>query len=183
MRIQVTSKGKKPLNFIEDVSTYFHAEIQERLADMGQETAERMREVIRTSKKRPSFGSNLEDTIQSDILDSTAGIEIRIGNVNALKSDAPYWEVLNNGGYTPFSTEQTGCLAAPPGSFEGNAPIKGGSGQHWERTDKQHGFYMKPIKAIEGIRYIEIAVKDLENKLNTETKAWIISQIDKQAKS
>jgi len=170
--VKITTSGKNPINFLHDIPTRFYPEMQSRLVELAEMTVNRMREIISSSKKRPSMGSNLEDTITSEILDSTGGIGIGIGNITYLKSKAPYFEVLNEGGYVPYST----VGGAPLGSFYGDRPVVGGSGQNWERSGEK-GFFMKPKKPIEGIHYIEIAGKELTQKIEIETKTWINNEL------
>jgi hypothetical protein len=128
-----------------------------------------MRDTIAENKKRPSLGDNLEKTIDKEILkDTPYAFEIGIGNINKLKTDAPYFEVLDAGGYVPYSTVK----AAPPGSFEGDSAIKGGDGQNWERSGGK-GLYMKPKKAIEGIDYIGKGIRFCEILLMTKiSEVW-----------
>jgi len=162
IRINIEFKdGKRFSNLIRYIANNLvYPEAQEQVRILGHHAAENMQETIRNNKKRPSFGSNLEDSITAETLETTGGVEVGIGKISKLKTDAPYFEVLDAGGYVPYSTRK----AAPPGSFEGDRPISGGSGQHWERSGGK-GFYMKPKKAIEGINYISKAISFIDKEL------------------
>ncbi len=177
MQLKVSSKGKDPLQFINDIKYQFFPEVEGKIIEFSEFTVNRMREIIKANKKRPSLGSNLEDTIDYEILNSVGGVSVGIGNLTLLDSKAPYYEVLNNGGYIPYSTRN----AAPLGSFYGDRPIQGGSGQNWERSGNK-GFLMIPKKPIEGILYIDQAARDLKNKLEIELRDWIQIEIEKQAR-
>jgi len=162
IRISIDWQGQKGLDnlirYIENNLVY--AEAQEGVRVLGHHTADNMRETISSSKKRPSFGNNLESNINAETLNTTGGVEVGIGRISQLKANAPYFEVLDVGGYVPYSTAK----GAPLGSFYGDPPIPGGSGQNWERSGEK-GFFMKPSKAIEGIDYIGKAIRNLDKEL------------------
>ena len=177
-RVEIKTSGKNPISFINDVQAIFYPEMQAKLLSLSYDTVDVMREIIIQNKKRPSLGGNLEETLGVDLLNSVGGVEIGIGNIADLKARAPYFEVLNEGGYVPYSTKNG---LAPYGSFEGDRPEVGGSGQNWERSGNK-GFFMKPNKAIEGISYIDIAEKYLFASLDTITKKWINEELNKLGK-
>jgi len=176
-QVKITTKGKNPLNFIQDVQSIFYPEMQEKLVELSYNALAVMREIIVENKKRPSLGGNLEETLNVEVLNSTGGIEIGIGNIADLKAKAPYFEVLNDGGYVPYSTKNG---LAPYGSFEGDRPIPGMSGQNWERSGNK-GFFMSPAKAIEGIDYINLGAKYLNTNLEIIVKTWINQELNKIA--
>jgi hypothetical protein len=164
IRISVDWQGKKGLeNLIRYIQNNFiYGEAQETMVELADKTVDHMRTTISTSKKRHSFGNNLEKTIDKEILNTVSGIDIGIGNISKLKTDAPYYEVLDAGGYVPYSTRK----AAPPGSFEGDRADSSliGGNQNWERSGGE-GFYMKPKSPIEGLDYIGKAIRNLDNEL------------------
>jgi hypothetical protein len=176
-RVEIKNNGTNPLSFIQDIQYQFFPEMQEKLLDLSYDTLNMMREIIVSNKKRPSLGGNLEETLDVEILNSTAALEIGIGNIADLKAKAPYFEVLNDGGYVPYSS----AMAAPLGSFYGDRPETGGSGQNWERSGSK-GFLMKPKKVIEGISYIDLSEKNLIANLEIITKTWINSELNKMGK-
>jgi len=138
------------------------AEIQDRMNDLANESRDEMRKTISTSKKRKSFGSNLEDAIETELLETTGELVVGVGNVDKLKTDAPYFEVLDQGGYVPYSTRK----GAPLGSFEGDAPALDASASlNWERSGNK-GFFMKPKKAISPVGYVRQAVNFAEKQID-----------------
>jgi hypothetical protein len=162
IRISIDFVDEKKFNnlirYIENNLVY--GEAQEEMRVVGHHCADNMRETISSSKKRPSLGSNLEDNITAETINTTGGVEVGIGRISRLKANAPYFEVLNDGGYVPYSTAK----GAPLGSFYGDAPVPDGTGQNWERMGNV-GFFMKPKKAIEGIDYINKAILNLDREL------------------
>lgn len=164
IKINVEWEGKKGLeNLIRYIdNNLIYGEAQEKITILGEKTAEHMRNTISTSKKRRSFGNNLEDNIISEIINSVGGIEVGIGRISHLKTNAPYFEVLDKGGYIPYST----VGGAPLGSFEGDAPNSSvvSGNQIWERSGEK-GFFMKPKSPIEGIDYIGKAIRNLDKEL------------------
>jgi len=173
-RVSIKTSGKNPLEFIQDVQSILYPEIQEKLVRLSYDTIDVMREIIVQNKRRPSLGGNLEETLNVDVLNSVGGVEIGIGNIADLKAKAPYYEVLNDGGYIPYSS----VGGAPLGSFYGDRPEVGGNGQNWERSGEK-GFFMKPKKAIEAIGYIDSGAKYLTMSLEVITKKWINDELNK----
>ena len=175
IRIIIDWVGKKDFNnlikYIESDRLYFEA--QNLVNDLADKCVEDMQATITTSKKRPSLGSNLEDNITKEILNSTGGIEVGIGKISQLKTNAPYWEVLDQGGYVPYSTAK----GAPLGSFYGEPPITGGSGANWERSGNK-GFFMRPSKAIEGIDFIGKAIRNLDKELQSSIESLLKDYTD-----
>jgi hypothetical protein len=162
IKVTIDWKGKKGfenlIRYIDNNMVY--GEAQEQIRVIGHHCADNMRSTIKESKKRPSLGSNLEDNITAETLNTTAGVEVGIGRISKLKTNAPYYEVLDAGGYVPYSTVK----GAPLGSFYGNPPTAGGNGDNWERSGNK-GFFMKPKKPIEGIDYIGKAIRNLDIEL------------------
>ncbi len=137
----------------------------EDIVNISDKAVDNARETIKTSKKRHSLGDNLERNIDKEVLKlSENDVEIGIGNVNKLKTNAPYYEVLNDGGYVPYSTRK----GAPLGSFEGDRPDSAvvSGNQNWERSGEK-GYFMKPKKPIEGIGYIQKMIKFIDNQIRT----------------
>lgn len=182
IRITVDFKDKKKFsNLIRYIqNNLLYGEAQQRVRVAGHHTADHMKETISTSKKRHSLGSNLEDNIQAETLSTTGGIEVGIGRISLLKSVAPYFEVLNDGGYVPYSTAK----GAPLGSFEGDRPdpnIVSGN-QNWERSGNK-GFFMKPKTPIEGIDYIGKAIRNLDIELREQMRLWGEKFLDEMKKA
>ena len=161
-QIKITSKGKNPIQFLKEINGKIHFEFQEELVKTCEATAELMRQTIKDSIKRPGSTGKLENSIQSEVLDSTGGIKIGIGKISELPI---YWEVLNNGGYVP---------PANLGYFgDNNSPKAGASGEQWTHTGKSSDFLMKPKKPIEPVRYVEISEEQLTKHIEKEIKKFL----------
>jgi hypothetical protein len=151
---------EKLIKYIEDDSILFEA--QAAMLDVADATVDNMRTTIKENKKRPSKGDNLERNIDKEIINSTGGVEIGIGNIKQLKQEAPYFEVLNTGGYVPNYGRKV-----PVGSFAPGEPKPSSEHSregHWQVGQGSYTFAAK--KAIEGIFYIEKAITFLDRKLN-----------------
>jgi len=153
--INYTTKGKDVLKWIGKIQQSLHFELQAKLVELGEQTASRMGEVIQESIKRPPAEGTLEESIQSEILNSTAGVTIGIGRVVNL---APYWEVINDGGYLP--PPATGYFGS------GNPPLAGASGEKW--TDDPTQWIMVPKKVTEPVKYVEISNDELKEHIRKE---------------
>ena len=158
--IKVESHGKDPFQFLEEVTGRIHFDFRKRLVGLGEDCANRMIEIIESSRKRPDKGTHLlENNIKSEILNSIGGVTIGIGNIQDLKQNAPYFEVLDAGGYVP--PMNVGYFGD---SFR--APEPGGYGEDWKHTGKGSGFHLiNPTKAIEGINYIGISARELRDSI------------------
>lgn len=166
MTVTIKTKGKHPMQFIRDVDKRIHFEFQSFLADIGEQCATKMRENIRTSKKRNNnIEGELEKSIQSEILNYTGGIHLGIGNLNK----APiYYSIINNGGYIPPTTNKV----VPLGSFNGAKPDSSKSGGTWNMNGDIYTFIDKktPKKPIQPFRYIEYGETLLRNAIKREMK-------------
>jgi hypothetical protein len=128
---------------------------------VAENTISVMQDVINTERKRPDLGTHkLENAIDFKVLVNDPGKEIMlgIGSLDKLAQEAPYWEVLDQGGYVP--PPDTGYFGS------GNPPIPGGSGETWTHTGDGRHYLMIPKKPIEGIGYIDIGLRNLEKDMN-----------------
>ena len=161
IQVLVQAKGANIRQIFETIVAKSEEEFKVQLEIIAEHAAQSMREHIQSSKKRPSLGSNLEDSIQvEDIWRFVKGYGI--GNIQVLKAQAPYFECLDVGGYVPYSTVK----AAPYGVFapgEGK-PMGGWSGQNWEKSGEK-GYFMQPKKPITGIGYIEVGMSYIEQAI------------------
>ena len=167
--VQIITKGKDPINWLNEVRKEIHFEFQESLVELAHLCANRMAGILQAS------GYHLERLAQAmnvDILNSTAGVEIGIGKISDFpvgqESGASYWEAFDSG----FKVTQANI-----GYFGDNfrAPEAGGFGEKWHHTGRGSGFFlMKPNKVIEPLNFIRIAGEEL--RMN------IIKQIDKLTK-
>ncbi len=160
IRISIEFQGQKSfenlIRYIENNEIY--GEAQEKIRVLGHHTADFMRNEINTSRKRPDKGTHiLENSITAETLNVTGGIEIGIGNIVKMNAEAPYWEVINNGGYIPPINLGYFGIGEPPSA--------NGSGQNWTHTGSSKDFLMKPKKAIEGIDYVGKAIRNLDKEL------------------
>jgi len=163
--LTITSKGKNPIQFIQDIQAQFYPELQARLVELADETVEEIREIIRSSKKTPVVGDLLERTIKRELLNTTGGVTIGIGNIFELNRDASYWEIVNDG--ANYVTTDTHVV--PTNRF-----MNVGSGFVTFKQGSRH--------IIEGIDYIGISTRHLKQKLETEIKDWIYKEISRLAK-
>jgi hypothetical protein len=128
---------------------------------LGEKTATHMGEVIKSSAKRGSTG-NLAKYIKAE--DGRDGINywVGVGNIKLLSqpNHAPYWKVVNYGGYVPPANigmfEDTG---APDGQYAG-----GTGKERWLHTGVggeamgMKFWYMKPKSPIRPMNYIQTTV-------------------------
>ena len=130
IRISIDWQGQKGfanlIRYIQDNSLYFEAQAE--IEGLGENTAESMKTVITTERKNPARPDHrLENAITSEILSSTAGVEVGIGRISKLNSEAPHWELIDVGG--TYVTRKTHVVPttyfADPG--EGFVTFKEGS--------------------------------------------------------
>ena len=118
----------------------------------------------------------LADSIHSEILDSTSGIVIGIGNISTFPKTKDgsntYWEAFNSG----FKPGASGTFV-PLGSFSDGRPDANKSGGKWEAGAGNFTFVDNNMnkKAIEPLRFVDISAQELKlhiirqlNRLNKE---------------
>jgi hypothetical protein len=180
LKISVEWQGKEKLEslirYISDNLIY--GEAQQKVRILGHHCADHMRVTIDSSRKRPDKGTHkLENAITAETLTTTAGVEVGIGNIDKLKQEAPYYEVIDRGGYVP---------PANLGYFgEGERPEAGKNGQTWTHTGNKSDFLLRPSKAIEGIEYVYKSIQNLEKELKetiTKLGGSFISGLSKASK-
>jgi hypothetical protein len=142
------------LRYIQNNLVY--AEAQESVRVLGHHTADKMREVIETERKNPARPDHkLENSITAETLDTTAGVEVGIGNIAKMTVEAPHWELINDGGQ--YVTKKTHVVPttyfADPGS--GFVTFKEGS-----------------THIITGIDYVGKAIRNLDQELRTMMEKW-----------
>lgn len=177
--LRVEWKGKKGLeNLIKSIENISFVRAEAEIATVADKTVAHMQNTIQENKKRPDLGTHkLENSIDWDEVLNIPGkkLIVGIGNIDKIKSEAPYFEVLDAGGYVPPAN--IGYFTSGSGmSGDKTPPEAGSSGQNWVHTGKEKGsFYMKPKKAIEGIDYIEKAIRYCDKLLNS-----VITEIGKE---
>ena len=149
--------------FIRNIEGLSYMDLQAEGINLAESTMNEMATIIKESKKRPDKGNqNLENHLTTkgegwEILKSTGGIIIGLVDIDKMKSLAPYFELLNDGG--SFVTKRTHVV--PMGAWSGVGQwIEGAGTTFW--TDKEG-----TVHPITGIRYMDIAFVDLEKKLDT----------------
>lgn len=116
-----------------------------------------------TIYRQPSSG-NLEKAIE---LESISEFSVGVGNLNTLNQQAPYWKIVNYGGWIPAAQGQWTLLGWWGGSqntsntlMRGSNPGSGGSedfflSQGQRPFGNTKGFAMKPRNPISPKNYIE----------------------------
>jgi hypothetical protein len=135
------------IRYIESDRMLFEA--QDEVRDLTYDTVVTMRETINTERKNPARpDGKLEKAIIAEELNTTAGIEMGIGRITTLVAEAPYFELINDGGTYTTKTRHlvpTTYFAHPESEF---ILFKEGS---------RH--------TIEGIDYIGKAIRKLDKEL------------------
>lgn len=156
--MEVRQSGVTPDEFKHILNNSFK-QIKRGLKLLGEETKNHMQQVIKTSKRRVGSQERLENSITVTPLGSGG---VGIGNIVTMDQLAPYWYLINYGGFTVAA--KRGLIV--PGSFGSNsAPDKAykGTGIGYERWNYQKGgpFFMLPQSPIMAMNYIE------------KTSAWV----------
>jgi len=163
-------------HFVTAVGNINFVQAEADLANLAEDTVKTMCEIINSSRKRPDKGTHrLENSIDWEELINDPGKHLQIGiaNIEKMTKEAPYWEVLDQGGYVP--PQNIGYFTSGSGlSGDRTKPEAGGSGQTWIHTGGEVGqryYRMQPSKAIEGIDYIGFSLRHLDeefkNRLET----------------
>jgi len=151
IRISIDWRGKKGLeNLIRYIeSDTIISDLKEQVIALGQDTADNMKETINTERKNPARPDHkLENVITSEILNTTDGVEVGIGNIAKLKVEAPHFELIDVGG--TYITKKTHVV---PTTYFANAEsdfvtFKEGSSH-----------------TITGIDYVGKAIRNLDKEL------------------
>ncbi len=158
IRINIDFKdGKKfdsLIRYIENNLVY--GEAQEHVRILGHHTADNMREIINTKRKNPKRPDDkLVNAITAETLNTTGGVEVGVGRIAKLVAEAPYFELINDGG--TYITKKTHSVPttyfANPG--DGFVTFKEGSSH-----------------TIIGIDYIGKAIRNLDKELRNMMEKW-----------
>jgi hypothetical protein len=146
IRISIDWQGKQGLDnlirYIENNSVY--GEAQERIRILGHKTADNMRTTINEERKRPSKASHkLDESITAETLNTVGGVEMGIGRISTLNTQAPYWEMLDKGAV--YTTKTKHIVPFEDGEF---------------RT-----FQVGSSHVIEGIEFVGKAIRNLDKEL------------------
>lgn len=164
IRISIDWKdGKKFDNLIRYIdNNLLYAQAQEGIRTLGHHTADKMRQVIDSERKRPDKGTHkLENSITAETISTTGGVEMGIGRISKMKEEAPYWEVLDKGGYIPNNGNLVPLGAFIPGEPKPNsANFRQGN---WNVGEGKYTF--RAQRPIEGIDYVGKSIRNLDNEL------------------
>lgn len=168
VQVKITSKGKNPQKWIQEVSDKIHFELQNEIKLSADATAEIMKKIINNSGYKLE---KLSDAINAEIISSTAGIQIGIGRISDLpktKDGKEIWELFDSG-FKPGAS----MSLVPLGSFGGEAPDPSKSGGKWNVGTGKYTFFDKNVnkKPVSPLQFVPIGYEDLRNH--------IIKQIDK----
>jgi hypothetical protein len=157
-------------NFVTAVGNINLLKAEDTMFELADDIVSLMCNIIHTSRKRPDKGTHLlENSIDWEGLidDPEKQVMIGIANIDKMTKEAPYWEVLDQGGYVPVPN--IGYFTSGSGlSGDRTTPNAGSSGQTWVHTGKERRSYlMKPSKAIEGIDYIGYSLRQLDVKFKS----------------
>ena len=155
--------GKKFDNLIKYIdNNLIYGEAQEKIRILGHHTADKMREVIEDSRKNPARpGNKLENSILAETLNTTGGIEVGIGRISKLVAEAPYWELINDGGV--YVTKATHVV---PTEFFGNDV-----NQPYIHKDTDFvTFKAGSTHTIEGIDFVGKSIRSLDRELTEVMK-------------
>lgn len=125
MEVQVTQIGTPPLVFHKNILLKFIT-MKNGLKNLGQATRDRMRQTIETEKHRKAGSKGtLEKAINYYVDDLPNNYTVGIGLVSELNVKAPYWYIVNYGGWAlPPGTEIWGHF----GEYGVPDPAKAGTG-------------------------------------------------------
>jgi len=166
IKISVDWQGKKGFeNFMRYIdNNLVYAEAQEEIRILGHHTADNMRSIINENRKRPTKASHkLDNAITAETLNTTGGVEVGIGRIEKLNSEAPYWEMIDRG--ASYTTKKQHVVPFEDGGF---------------RT-----FKVGSTHVIEGIEFVGQAIRNLDKELKTTMEklgAKFISDAEKASK-
>jgi len=137
------------IRYIEDSLVY--GEAQEQVKVLGHHCADNMKETINSERKRPTTASHkLDNAITAETLSTTGGVEVGIGRISTLNSEAPYWEMINSG--AAYTTKKQHIVPFEDGGF---------------RT-----FKVGSTHVIEGIDFVGHAIRNLDAELKEMMSKW-----------
>jgi hypothetical protein len=149
--------GKKFDNLIRYIeNNLIYAEAQEEVRILGHRTADNMRNTINNERKNPKRPDDkLVSAIIAETLSTTGGVEVGIGRISTLNTEAPYWEMIDAG--ATYITKKTHIV---PTTYFADA----GSGFITFKEGSSH--------TITGIDYIGKSIRNLDKELRTMMEKW-----------
>jgi hypothetical protein len=151
IKVTIDWAGKKGLDnlirYIENNAVY--GEAQEAVRLLGHHTADSMRSTINNERRNPKRPDDkLVNAITAETLNTTGGIEVGIGRIAKLVAEAPYFELINDGG--TYITKKTHVV---PTTYFGDP----GDGFVTFKEGSTH--------SITGIDYVGKAIRNLDKEL------------------
>ena len=135
-----------------------------------------MKNYINKKRKRAGGTGNLSNSFVGDFEETEYTVSFGLGKISALNANAPYWKVVNFGGYSPYNGK--GILGYFGG---GNPPDRSQKGHGKEQWTNNFGegtkFLMYPgiIRPMHYIRagnnYLKRKSKNLLNSFKSGKKA------------
>lgn len=135
-------------------------DLKDQIFDLGDQTASKMKDVIKQNKVRPQVGepTSLEENI--DVEHSKDG-GWGVGDIDRLNEKAEYWRAVNFG-----SSHMVGKLV-PKGQFEPGDPEPNAGSSRQGRWKKGQGKFMFRVKnPIPPINYIEKTLTFVKQKFS-----------------
>lgn len=168
--INIKKSGKDPRQWIRDVSKSIYPEMQSEILLSSEATAEIMRKILNSS------GYNLKalaGAIGVDVLSSTGGVHIGIGNIASFplgKNGQTYWEAFNDG-FKPGASNSF----LPLGAFPDGSPNASKSGGKWIVGAGNFTFFdnNNSKKPVPPLRFVDIGYSDLANHLEKEINKYL----------
>ena len=165
INITFGAQGLDPIEEIKREIKTFDEDARRKTDELGDETAQRMKDLIQGSKVRPQADEplDLENNINTDHFEYGWGV----GDIAELKKNAPGWAALNWGSKhmvgqrLPAGTYQPGVSNPTSENFRGGRWKKGMYGTLGGKL--YHPIVTKPILPI---NYLERTIVWLENKIN-----------------
>jgi hypothetical protein len=185
--IKVTTDRRGVKNaelFMKNMMRMFYIDMTKKMESWSEAAVLKMVTLIAAGRKRPDLGTHLlENSIKYNMLDCMpSSVIFGIGNIDEMNINAPYWNVLDAGGYVPYHGNLVPYGIFAPGTP--NPDTKSFRQGNWDKGGNVDGkkFTFKATKPIEGLNYISISTSVLVNTIETEIKGFIESEIQKLKK-
>ena len=163
VNIGVTVTGTSPSTYLKIINDTFET-VNKSLASIADATVDHMQTVIKAKTHRLGSTGNLKDSIQAYKLEDGYGV----GDIAYMSRVAPYWAIVNYGGFVPLATNGKVLY----GSYNGAAPDPSlaGSNPGFGATRFVKGQFplypMKPGFPISPKNYID------------DTVSWVFSYLE-----
>jgi len=155
--VQITKKGKDPVQWIREVTDKIHFELQNEIKLSADATAEIMKRILMSSGYKLE---KLANAINSDVITDRAGISVGIGKISELpkgEDGKAYWNAFNDGWLPPPDW----------GHWDGEK-------WHHHGTDSP-SYPMTPRNPIQPLKFVDIGYEDLRKHLNKQIDKFLRS--------